>query len=340
LVIRIGDVKLNVIGFENIVGFKIDTVRVNRLLLATGIKKFTNNRISSSASKWRSMNSFANWSVRLGFVGARDFNTYSVGTYSGANRYYSSSAFMNRKKNEGFSTGYNNNNLVNKYGSGGILDNKALYSELILLDEFRKLNMEEKMLLTFNWRSKFKATSIAKTNKFSQFKFGVKVDLPLLTEFESFENIENDISKESFNKFVEQIIIFLNSLEDKKTYKITPLIKEVNTEGQVTVKTISTGIIIIVSKNINPLNLCEKLKFDINSCVQKYQLDFVSCEFGLIFKQWLTDDEFFGSFAKVEKVIDNMLTDSIKAIKTDDDKVLKDIQKRISINFLAVNFLI
>lgn len=35
------------------------------------------------------------------------------------------------------------------------------------------------MLLTFgvNWRSKFKATSIAKTNKFSQFKFGVKVDL-------------------------------------------------------------------------------------------------------------------------------------------------------------------
>ena len=143
-------------------------------------------------------------------------------------------------------------------------------------------------------------------------------------------------ARQSFNKFVEQIIIFLNSLEDKKTYKITPLIKEVNTEGQVTVKTISavrrTGI--IVSKNINSLNLCEKLKFDINSCVQKYQLDFVSCEFGLIFKQWLTADEFFGSFAKVEKVIDNMLTDSIKAIKTDDDKVLKDIKKRISINFL------
>jgi hypothetical protein len=35
------------------------------------------------------------------------------------------------------------------------------------------------MLLTFgvNWRNKFKATSIAKTNKFSQFKFGVKVEL-------------------------------------------------------------------------------------------------------------------------------------------------------------------
>ena len=60
--------------------FKIDTGRLNRLLVATGIKQFNTNRISASSTKWRSANSFSNWSVRLVFVGARgerDLTTFS-----------------------------------------------------------------------------------------------------------------------------------------------------------------------------------------------------------------------------------------------------------------------
>jgi hypothetical protein len=63
-----------------------------------------------------------------------------------------------------------------------------LYSEIISLDEFKELNMKEKLLFTFgeNWRNKYQSTSIAKTNKYTKFNYGVKVDLPLLTEFENF----------------------------------------------------------------------------------------------------------------------------------------------------------
>lgn len=55
-------------------------------------------------------------------------------------------SWIKSRKTGGFSTCYNN--LFNKYRSAGILANKDLYSELILSDEFRKLSMAEKMLLT------------------------------------------------------------------------------------------------------------------------------------------------------------------------------------------------
>jgi len=345
LVLRIGDDKLNIVGLENIIKFifNINSISLFRLLESTGIIVQNNNcRISASSNKWRCSNSFTNWSTRLGFVGARDLYTLSTfGRYNPLinkviggtinKEKFLSSSVINRPKVIWLSKDYEN--FVNKYGSGGIVSNKELYSQIILSDEFRKLNMQEKMYWTFgeNWRDKFKRTSIAKTNKYSQFNFGVKVKIPLLTEFETFESIDTDDSKDSFNHFVEHLIIFLNTLDDNSSYKLTPLIKETQNNGQVTIRTISTGI--IVSKNINPWNLGEKLKFDMNSCIQKYQLDILNCEFKLIFKKWLSENDFFGSFANVEKVIDNILTDSIKEVKIDDDKVLKDIRKRINTNF-------
>jgi hypothetical protein len=53
----------------------------------------------------------------------------------------------------------------------------------------------------------------------------------------------------------------------------------------------------------------------------------------LIFKQWLSEDEFFGSFANVEKVIDQVLKESLQEYKMDENKILKDILKRININY-------
>jgi len=84
---------------------------------------------------------------------------------------------------------------------------------------------------------------------------------------ESESNIEEIFKVEdSFKDFVNHIKSFLASLEDNKTYKIIPCIKETQLNGEFQVKTISTGL--IVSKNTDVLNICEKLKFDINSCIK------------------------------------------------------------------------
>ncbi len=77
----------------------------------------------------------------------------------------------------------------------------------------------------------------------------------------------------------------------------------------------------------------EKLKFDINSCIHKYGFDNNYCEFALMFKEWLTDDDFFVSFVKVEEVINEIIKDSNKVNKLSGKKELTDIRKRISINY-------
>ena len=87
MVFRIVDTSLQVIGFQNIMKcfFNIDNVQLDRLLAATGIEVQQNyHKMSSSACRWKSLNTFARWGARLVFVGSRDFNTYS-----GATRYYS-----------------------------------------------------------------------------------------------------------------------------------------------------------------------------------------------------------------------------------------------------------
>jgi hypothetical protein len=53
----------------------------------------------------------------------------------------------------------------------------------------------------------------------------------------------------------------------------------------------------------------------------------------LIFKEWLSEDDFFGSFANVEKVINQVLEETLQEHKIDDDKILKDIEKRINVNY-------
>jgi len=89
----------------------------------------------------------------------------------------------------------------------------------------------------------------------------------------------------------------------------------------------------MVSKNTDVLNICEKLKFDINSCIHKYGFDNIQCEFALMFKEWYSENDFFGSFVKVEEVINEIIKDSIKVNKLSGKKELTDITKRISINY-------
>jgi hypothetical protein len=60
-------------------------------------------------------------------------------------------SFRNKGLNETGIIGLSNSykNLVEKYGGDGIISNKVLYSEIISLDEFKELNMKEKLLFTF-----------------------------------------------------------------------------------------------------------------------------------------------------------------------------------------------
>ena len=59
----------------------------------------------------------------------------------------------------------------------------------------------------------------------------------------------------------------------------------------------------------------------------------MNCEFSLIFKQWLSEENFFAAFTDVEKAIEQVLEDKIKQHKFDDDKTLKDIKKRVNMNY-------
>lgn len=84
LVLRIDNKQLEVTGFTNIVKiiFNIDNNQLFDLLLATGIIKLKEpNRLSVSGfKKFRinnNNNNFSNWSVRLGFIGAKELHTWS-----------------------------------------------------------------------------------------------------------------------------------------------------------------------------------------------------------------------------------------------------------------------
>ncbi len=52
-----------------------------------------------------------------------------------------------------------------------------------------------------------------------------------------------------------------------------------------------------------------------------------------MFKEWYTENDFFGSFIKVEEVINKIIKDSIKVNKLSGKKELTNITKRISINY-------
>jgi len=52
-----------------------------------------------------------------------------------------------------------------------------------------------------------------------------------------------------------------------------------------------------------------------------------------LFKEWYTENDFFGSFIKVEEVINKIIKDSIKVNKLSGKKELTNITKRISINY-------
>jgi len=84
IVLRIDNKQLDVIGFTNIIKyiFNIDNTQLFDLLLSTGITKLKEpNRLSVSGfKKFRinnSNNNFSNWSVKLGFIGAKELHTWS-----------------------------------------------------------------------------------------------------------------------------------------------------------------------------------------------------------------------------------------------------------------------
>lgn len=98
--------------------------------------------------------------------------------------------------------------------------------------------------------------------------------------------------------------------------------------GESSIHTISDGI--IISRNTNANNLAIRLRFDIVSSIARYSLDPVTCELILLFKEWLSDYDFYWLFEVVEKNINISLLESI--LSRDKSKELKAIMSRVDVN--------
>ncbi len=237
LVFRIDNKQLEVTGFTNIVKiiFNIDNNQLFDLLLATGIIKLKEpNRLSVSGfKKFRinnNNNNFSNWSVRLGFIGAKELHTWSgynnfcsiiqpnindinhinhvmgnkinrdnIRTFMNTNFNSLGGGLHNNNNNNNNNNNIKENSLVELYGEKGIISNSGIYENIIKSDEFKKLNFKDKMLVAFgkSGTSRHTKNKILDELDYKVFNFESSVTIPLLSEFFHNEEDKNNINSSS-----------------------------------------------------------------------------------------------------------------------------------------------
>jgi len=221
----------------------------------------------------------------------------------------------------GFSTSAINNSIIdnnnNNYNNN---NNNKIFNDLISSKEFINSNWNDKLKKIENLGYKVNPRKIADRNKYNVWNNNMEINIPSL--------LENDHSKlfnESLNDLIKLIQDMLDSLESNKTYKLLACIKSPENNKNL-IYTISESI--IITKNSNPKDLAEKMIFDLHSIINRYGLENNINSFYIMIKQWLSHEDFWGQFSEVEKVVHQILVDSVSKLKMDKNKEFKKVEYR------------
>jgi hypothetical protein len=141
------------------------------------------------------------------------------------------------------------------------------------------------------------------------------------------ENYENSQTfNESLNNLIKILNDLLDSLESNLTYKFSCCIKSTDTlSNQNYYNIISESI--IITKNSIPEDLAEKIKFDLQSTINRYSLEDNTNSIFIIYKEWLSHKDFWGQFSEVENIVNQSLVENISKIKKVDKDNLLEYKK-------------
>jgi hypothetical protein len=86
------------------------------------------------------------------------------------------------------------------------------------------------------------------------------------------------------NEFIGIIRFYLDSLDDKKVYKLIPTVvgEDIIYGGK---RYLPVCDSITITKNVDQINLAEKLRFDINRTVSLYNIDSTTSELLFLVKE-------------------------------------------------------
>lgn len=204
-------------------------------------------------------------------------------------------------------------------------------------EDFLELDFKDKIISLYGKNNKL---NDKKLHSYKGGKLQGKVNVPALLDLHS--GMETEESLCYMNEFIKIIKLYLNTLDNNKVYKLLPSVKgQSSFSDEVSIHTISEGI--MISKNTDAINLAMRLRFDLVSTIARYsfflflinkkKLEAETCEILFLFKEWLSNYDFYGLFENVgrrQKQINISLWESIQ--RKDQSKELKSILSRSTVN--------